>query len=425
MSGVDGTDADIQRASFALAGRRRWRGLSLVLGLALLAGAAVLLVRTLNTPTTDNTAASHAEEHAAGETGLVAMTAPAQQNIGLAVEPAVARPIVRTVRATGLVGFDETRVVRMRPLARGRLLQTNIELGSRVAPGQVIATYDNGEIGDLTGQLAIAQAALGQARAEADAAQRALERTRQLLAVGGVARADLERRAADEARAHAAVLTHQAEIAKLGEQLRRFGVAPSGAKSGAVSQLQSPIDGVVVKIDAVPGEIVDTEREIVTIADLSTVWVQADVLEKDLPLVRRGLEAGVAVAGYPDRRFAGTVSYVAEMLDPRTNTARVRCAVANPDGALKLNMFAAVEIAVPAGHQALTVPPAALQYVDNRPIVFVRKDATSFERRDVQTGVEAPGWVEVSDGVAAGEPVVTTGSFQLKSILLRDRIAGD
>jgi cobalt-zinc-cadmium efflux system membrane fusion protein len=335
------------------------------------------------------------------------------------------RPILRTVRATGLVGFDDTRVARIRPLTRGRLLETRVELGTRVQAQQILATYDHVEISDLTGQLAVARAGLARARAEADAMGKALDRNRELLAIGGVARAELERRSADAARADAGVRAQEAEIAMIGEKLRRFGVASSAAARTAGSPIQAPIDGIVVKIDVVPGEIVDVDRELFTIADLSTVWVQADVLEKDLGLIRPGLDASIGVAGHPDRRFAGRVNYVADMLDPQTNTARVRCAVANPDGALKLNMFASVEIAVPTGRAAATVPPGALQYVDEKPVIFVRKSPDGFERRDVRLGVEARDWIEILDGVTPDEAVVTTGSFQLKSILLHDRIAGD
>jgi cobalt-zinc-cadmium efflux system membrane fusion protein len=406
--------------------RRRSRALPLALGLAIvvvLAAGAWLIGWPPAAP-----------EHAAPQTAATAapaaadapvrMSALAQRNIGLAVATAARQPIVRTVRATGLVGFDETRVVRMRPLSRGRLTATNVELGSKVKAGQVIATYDNIEFGDLSGQLAVAQAGLAQARAEADTARRAVERARELLAIGGIARADLERRTAEQARAIAALRTQEAEIARVQERLRRFGAGGTPTSTGA-SPIMAPIDGVVIKIDAVPGELVDVEREIFTVADLATLWVQAEVLEKDLGLVEAGQAAGVAVAAQPDKRYPAQVSYVAQVLDPKTNTARVRCVVANPDGALKLNMFASVEIAVPAGRQAITVPPAAIQYVDEKPVVFVRRDAESFERRTVAVGIEERGWVELADGVEPGEAVVTTGSFQLKSILLRDRIAND
>jgi cobalt-zinc-cadmium efflux system membrane fusion protein len=421
---VDDVDESLRAVSFARRSRAtRLRAIVLALvGVAALGAAGVALTRLREVPAHD-TAGAPSAAPAAADTGAVTMSALAQQNVGLADAVAEVRPIVRTVRATGIVGPDETRIVRMRPLSRGRLMRTEVELGSRVRAGQVLASYDNIEIGDLAGQLAIAQAGLAQARAEADTAHKAVERARELLAANATARADLERRQADDARAVAALRTQEAEIAKLNEKLRRFGVA--AGRASTASPIQAPIDGVVIKIDVVPGEIVDVEREIFTIADLGTVWVQADILEKDLAAVRPGLDATVAVAAYPERRFAARVSYVADMLDPKTNTARVRCTLANPDGALKLNMFAGIDIAVPAGRVAVTVPPAALQAIDDKPVVFVRTGRETFERRDVRLGLEQRAWIEIADGVAAGETMVTTGSFQLKSILLRDRLAND
>jgi cobalt-zinc-cadmium efflux system membrane fusion protein len=413
------------RPAAALARPHRSRLPRLALGALLLAGGVAIGIKLSGNATREPAAAPAAATPEAAapseEPSTLTMTAVAQRNIGLVDAPAEVEPILRTVRATGLVGFDDTRVVRVRPLARGRLLETRVGLGSRVTSGQIVATYDHVEISDLNGQLAVARAALAQARADAAAAHQALERSKQLVAVGGIARADLERRTADAARADGAVRMQEAEIATFGDKLKRYGV--SGRADA--SPIRAPIDGVVVKLNVVPGELVDLERDVLTIADLSTVWVQADVLETDLPLVATGQDVSIAVAGYPDRRFAGTVTYVADMLDPKTNTARVRCAVANPDGALKLNMFATVEIAAPAGRTGVTVPAASLQDVDGKPVVFVRTGPESFERRDVRLGVETSDRIEIADGVKTGDKVVTTGSFQLKSVLLHDRIEGD
>jgi cobalt-zinc-cadmium efflux system membrane fusion protein len=409
--------------------RRRSRALVLIGGgLVALVGIGLGALWLLGGVKPERAAATTTQKPAApaapaADAGLVTLRAVAQQNIGLEDVTVAAQPIVRTVRATGLVGADETRVVRVRPLSRGRLTETKVELGSKVRAGQVIASYDNIEAGDLSGQLAIAQAGLAQARAEADTTRRSVERARELLAIGGIARADLERRTADHARATAALRTQEAEIARLQDRMRRFGV--SSTPSGGVTPILAPIDGIVIRIDGVPGELVDAEREIFTIADLATLWVQADVLEKDLTWIEPGLEARVAVAGHPDRRFVGRVSYVAQMLDPKTNTARVRCTVANTDGALRLNMFATVEIAVPTGHAGIAVPPGAVQYVDQKPAVFVRREAESFELRPVRLGVEDREWVEIAEGLTAGEAVVTAGSLILKAQLLRSRLADD
>ena len=182
------------------------------------------------------------------------------------------------------------------------------------------------------------------------------------------------------------------------------------------------MDGVVTKFDVASGEVVEPERELFTIADLSTVWVLADVYEKDLARLPRSGDVDIRVDAYPDRVFRGSLTYVSDVIDPKTRTAKVRCVVANPDGLLKLDMFATVIIPTNERHQAVVVPVAAVQQIDNQPVVFVRKSESQFERRKVTVGQTAGGVVEILDGVRAGEEVVGDGSFYLKTALLRERI---
>jgi cobalt-zinc-cadmium efflux system membrane fusion protein len=128
----------------------------------------------------------------------------------------------------------------------------------------------------------------------------------------------------------------------------------------------------------------------------------------------------VRVDTYPDRTFSGQLTYVSDLIDPQTRTAKVRCVVANADGALKLDMFARVAIPTAERRQGIAVPQAAVQHVANAPIVFVRESATTFARRDVTLGATADGRVEVLKGLRTGEVVVSYGSFYLKTALLRD-----
>lgn len=332
---------------------------------------------------------------------------------------AVKRPIARVLRATGLVLPIDSRVVCIRPLSQGRLTETRVELGTKVHAGQVLAVYDNSESVDLAAQLTMAQAGLAQARAEAETERRALERARELLTIGSISRADLERRVADQARAAAGVRTQEAEIARVQERQRRFGTRPAAI---SLSPLVSPIEGVVIQISAVPGELIDSDREVFTIADLKTVRVQADVRDKDFGLLAPNLTAAVSVRAHPDRQFLGQVTSIGQMLDAKTNTVPVRVIVENPEGALRLNMFAAIEIMVPTDRESVMVPHEAVQTIDDKPVVFVRGTADRFDRRGVRLGLEDRSWVELVDGVTPGDIVVTTGSEQIRSILLRDRV---
>jgi cobalt-zinc-cadmium efflux system membrane fusion protein len=221
------------------------------------------------------------------------------------------------------------------------------------------------------------------------------------------------------------------------EQLHRFGLSDADLKAlrpdaneaphraASHSTLRAPFAGVVTKFDVAVGEVVDTEKELFTVADISTVWVLADVYEKDLAKITRDGSVAVKVDAYPDRTFTGRITHVSDLIDPATRAAKVRCVVDNRDGALKLDMFAKVTLGTVEERQAMTVPVDAVQLVDNQPLVFVRQSATRFERKNVQVGRRTEGLVEILGGLADGQAVVGKGSFYLKTALLRERIGDE
>jgi len=160
------------------------------------------------------------------------------------------------------------------------------------------------------------------------------------------------------------------------------------------------------------------ESELLTIVDTSIVWVMADLYEKDLGQVKEGEVARIVVPSYPDDAFTGTIDYISDFLDPDSRTAKVRCIVDNSDRRLKLQMFATVDIPVHLTSAAVAVPVAALQQMGAETVVFIRLDSTHFEKRSVHVGAQGAQWVEVADGLKAGEVVVTEGSFYVKSAIL-------
>ena len=189
--------------------------------------------------------------------------------------------------------------------------------------------------------------------------------------------------------------------------------------------LRAPFDGVITKYDVAVGEVAEPERELFTVTDLSTVWVLADIYEKDIVKVGSGGDALVRVDAFPDRAFIGKVDYITDLIDPATRTAKARVIVANPDSALKLDMFARVRMPTSENRQAVIVPAAAIQAVDGQSVVFVPKDDTHFARQNVEVGTTAGEFVELRSGLAGGERVVAAGSFYLKTALLRERIGGE
>jgi cobalt-zinc-cadmium efflux system membrane fusion protein len=368
----------------------------------------------------------------------VELSPEAARNFGLRTAPVERRPLVRTVRVTGMVGFNELRLAHINPLARGRVQSIEVAIGQRVRRGQRLAVLDALDLAEARHQFASAQAGLRQAEAETATARAALQRAQTLVRSGALAQSEVERRQAELARAEAAVQTRTVESEHWREMLSRYSPAGTGGQqdpeavslagatpADARGAILAPFDGAVLAIGATPGELVDTGREIFALADLSTVWVQADLPERELGAVRPGAAVSIAVEAWPGRRFPGRVAYIADQLDPRTGTAKVRCEIPNPDGTLKISMFATVEIAAPLGRKGLVVPEVALQAVEGQPVTFVQVAEGRFARRDIRPGLRQDGFVEVTEGLEPGEVVATQGSFRLKALLLRSRFGAE
>jgi len=284
--------------------------------------------------------------------------------------------------------------------------------------GQPLATYDNIEAGELAMQLAGARADLERLRVQERNLMRQTDRSRALADIGAVPKKEFEQASADLQSAQQSIKAQESLLTGILARLRRFGVPQTDTQSTPITTITSPFDGVVTKQEASPGEVVESTSALFTIADLSTVWVQAEVYEKDLDRLRVGQSALITVDTYPNHQFTGKVTYVSDFLDPQTRTAKVRCEVPNGDVRLKLNMFASVNLPTTFSRRTLAVPAGAIQEVDDKAMVFIRKTATQFEPRWVSAGNTVRDLVEITNGLQEGEPVVKAGAFHLKSILV-------
>ena len=366
----------------------------------------------------------------------VELSADAQKNAGLVVEEATERQIQSFVKTTGIVAPDQARVGHVFPLARGIVEKVYVQLGDKVSQGQPLVLYDNIELGQLLGEYLSLRGALSKAEAQANVAGKSLERARALIAVQAIAQSEFDVRQAEDEQARAGVQSQRADVARVEEQLHRFGLsdqdisnvkdAEHGShRTASHNVLKAPRSGVITKFDVSQGEVVEREKELLTIVDTSVVWVLGDIYEKDLAAVKSGGEARISVASYPDVSFKGRITYVSESLDPASRTAKVRCVMENRDGRLRLEMFANVEVPGTAKRRTLAVSADAIQKMDSDEVVFVQRDDKRFEKRVVQTGERTEGWVELMKGVGKGEKVVTKGSFYVKSALLREQIGGE
>lgn len=353
-----------------------------------------------------------------GESGLVEISVEAQKHFGMQVEAAQVHELNEYLTVAGNVQAVDSRMNTVRPLARGRLHDVLVRVGDRVVKGQPLATYDNIEAGELAMQLAGARADLERLRVQERNLMRQTDRSRALADIGAVPKKEFEQASADLQSAQQSIKAQESLLTGILARLRRFGVPQTDTQSTPITTITSPFDGVVTKQEASPGEVVESTSALFTIADLSTVWVQAEVYEKDLGRLRVGQSALITVDTYPNHQFTGKVTYVSDFLDPQTRTAKVRCEVPNGDVRLKLNMFASVNLPTTFSRRTLAVPAGAIQEVGDKTMVFIRKTATQFEPRWVSAGNTVRDLVEITNGLQEGEPVVKAGAFHLKSILV-------
>jgi cobalt-zinc-cadmium efflux system membrane fusion protein len=396
---------------------------------------ALLILHARSGAAAPEPAPSSATNEAPPLPATVDLSADALANFNLHVAKAELRPGVHTITATGTIGFDARRLAQLSSPSRARIIAVDVAAGDHVHAGQRLVALDEFDLDDVNSQAAGAQAAVADAKAALDEAEAALERGKELLATGGLAQSELDRRRAQAANAQAMLDTREAELRKWrGMQQRLMPIRaanPRGSETATLARLSpadsrgalvAPFDGVINAVGAAAGDIVDTSVPIVTLADLSTMWLQANVPERDAAAVRPGQTAIVTLDAYPGRRFDARVIDVADQTDPGTGTVAVRCALPNSDGALRANMFATVDIEAPLGHDTVLVPDAALQDVNGKTAIFIPLGNGRFKWQAVRTGYAAQGMTEIPEGLSAGTPVVSDGSYWLKAALMKDAI---
>ena len=191
---------------------------------------------------------------------------------------------------------------------------------------------------------------------------------------------------------------------------------------GKALELKAAIDGVIIERTATAGELVDKSKAIYTISDPAQLWAIAEVKERDIAAVKLGQDAAFTTLAFPAEKFHGKVVLIGNQVEAGSRTVEVRIAVDNTDGRLKPGMFADVEIVTTILDNVLLIPDNALETDGANQIVFVALDGNKFEKRVVRLGLEQSGRVQILDGVKAGENIVTTGGFILKSEMLKGQL---
>jgi cobalt-zinc-cadmium efflux system membrane fusion protein len=329
----------------------------------------------------------------------------AAQRAGLQLAKAQAGVAVRDVPATARVVYDAARVAQVNPRVTGVVRAIRADVGTQVRPGTVLAVIESADVG-------AEQSRLAAARSRADVAEANHQRTAALRAEGVSSQRALLDAEREREQARAEVAAARSALAMVG----------ASADGSARYTLTAPIAGVVTQRNATIGRMVDRDDTLFEVVDPSVMWIELDVGEADLALVRVGQTATVALDTLPDVELTTALSYVAPAIDPRTRTAVARAPLPNPDGALRANLFGRARIAVAAPRAAVWVPRSAVQRARDTSVVFVRIADDLFEARRVAVAAVDGERASVTGRVSAGDDVVTEGSFLLKTETLKESI---
>ena len=354
-----------------------------------------------------------------------AATAPSDPN-AVSVTPALAtnltlgtpelREITGTLRVAARVQTDASRIARVGSPVAGRILTLRVLEGQTVHAGEVLATLHSTDLSDT-------QLALVKAVSEEELAEAATHRAEQLVHADVIGRAELERRRAE-------LLQATTEAASYRTQLRGLGMSDSQIKQLVTTRrlsadypMVTPKSGTVLTRDITIGQVVQPADPAFTIADLSTVWVVANVPEEEAGQLKRGMEVVVHLPAQPQDQIHGRLAYVAPIVDPSTRTVQVRINVPNANGLLKPDELASMTL-TGNPQQRLTVPSTAVVRENNKDNIFVQTSPGHFLLREVSLGDEEQDRRVVLGGVDPQERIVTDGAFHLNNQRKQNAIKG-
>jgi RND family efflux transporter MFP subunit len=293
---------------------------------------------------------------------------------------------------TGKVMLNEKRRAAITARLAGRVEKVAAFAGDRVSAGQVLAEIFSQEF--LSMQMEYLQA---------------IERAQRF-----------SNESADQSTAKTILLSARRKLAVAGLSEAGLRQLETGKEPMSHLHVRAPFSGAMLATEVVQGQFVELGAHLFEIADLSTLWILADIYEQDLPRVHKGMKAQVEVTPYPDEMFPAALTEIFDVIDAQTRTVKARLEAQNQGGKLKPEMFASVHLTTELGGSTIKVPASAMLGETEKHFVFVALNDSTFEKREVRIGAETREIVEVLDGLATGERIVTRGGFFLKSELAKE-----
>jgi cobalt-zinc-cadmium efflux system membrane fusion protein len=317
----------------------------------------------------------------------------------LTIQPVAEQDFKRDLVLPGVVEADPGRLIKVLPPLAGRVTQLKVQLGERVESDQPLVVIDSPD-------LAAAYADYDRAKVVLALALKTRDRQRNLVKIGGAAEKDVQQAETD-------YVTADVEIKRAEARLKQIGVEAETTNKSRTVTVVAPMAGSIIDLAVAPGAYWnDPTAALMTVADLRTIWVTANVPEKDTALVSKGQAVDVALPAYPGETLKGQVLFVSDVLDPDTRRTRVRIAFDNPGTRLKPGMFANVSFYTPL-QRAPVVPTSALVLKEDVNQVFVETEPWTFEPRTVEINFQQGDQAVLKSGLKAGDRVVVKGGVLL------------
>lgn len=332
-------------------------------------------------------AACGSEEAPVADSKAFTLSEAMQQRIRL--DTVRERPVDNSIELNGRIAPDEGRLAKVYPIVGGQVSNVTVELGDRVTKGQQLAVIRSSEVADLERKMI-------DARSDMEVAEKNLSTKQDLFDSHLLSERKLVEARYDLEKA-------KAKLKRMDEvfSIYRF-------QEGSQYVVTAPISGYVID-KAITRDITLPEGHtdpIFTIAELSEVWVLADVYESDIARVKEGMSATITTLSYPDKQFQGKVDRIINMLDPHTRTMRIRISLPNPDVLLKPEMIARVRLSYQADHSLASIPADAVIFDNSKQYVIVYKDARNLSVREITTQHSDGRYAWIAEGLAADEVVV-------------------
>jgi cobalt-zinc-cadmium efflux system membrane fusion protein len=321
-----------------------------------------------------------------------------------------------TLQIAARVETDARRIARVGSPVAGRILQLKTFEGESVRGGAVLATLHSTNLSDTQVELIRAESQQGLAAAS-------VKRAEQLVDANVIGRAELERRRAEQLQAATEVASYRTQLRGLGMTDGQIHQLETNRRLSADYPIVAPRGGTILKREITIGQVVQPADPAFTIADLSSVWIVANVPEEDAGALHEGLPVAVTVAALPQEKFAGKLSYVSPIVDPATRTVAVRMDLVNTGGRLKPDELASMTF-TGQSKPRLTVPNTAVVREDNKDYIFAQVRPGRYALREVTLGDEENDRRVVQDGITAADHIVLDGAFHLNNQRKQSAIKG-